>query len=77
MPLYLVEVTANVLVDAKNEDAAIGQALYEAEEDILKEENCIATKVTSENEIPKIWRNCIPWGNKKDQTCEEILRQNK
>jgi hypothetical protein len=76
MPLYFVRVSAEVIVDASDEAAAIDAAMYEAKADVMTPENCTAAKLTDASQIPSVWKGCIPWGNKKDQTVEQVCMAN-
>jgi hypothetical protein len=69
-------VSAELIVDAVDEDAAIETAMYEARDDVMKPENCTAAKLTDASQIPSVWKGCIPWGNKKEQTVEQVCMAN-
>lgn len=78
MELFSVTVKAEVLIIANSFDEAMGNALYEAEQnpvDVGLKATAIRT-VERLEDVPVDWRNSIAYGtNPQEQTCEEYLNK--
>jgi hypothetical protein len=75
MPLFKVHVTTEVIVQAKDEDAAV-QWLSETQEWVDPGDfDMDAREVKTLLDIPHAWRDALPWGDCKDDrdTCEKLL----
>ena len=70
--VYLVEVSVEVPVVAKNETDARTIALFNAENEIKSSGTAVVKHITK-IDSPDGFRGTIPWGDVKERTVEEIL----
>lgn len=73
--LYVVAVEYETVVYASSERAAQQMALDNADSYIHSDNFVLnAYELTSSSDIPSSWHGCIPLGEKKDRTVEQVLR---
>lgn len=83
MKLYKAKINTEILFTRNNnEDFDNRETLewFQAELESGGEIKFSYTEITKEEDIPKDWRNCIPWGNNDfhlaGTTCLNFIRQN-
>jgi hypothetical protein len=83
--LYKVTVVCDILVMAKDSKDAVSVAYQVAEDEIGNvfdstqgpEESITVERMIHANDLPKPWQNSIPWGSTTDETCAEIMMQDR
>ena len=83
--LYKVTVVCDILVMAKSQQDAVDVAYQVAEDEIGNvfdsekdiEESITVERIMHANDLPKPWQNSVPWGSDTDQTCAEIMMQDR
>jgi hypothetical protein len=75
MKLYRVTAEFEFFVMAEDESDAVRVAASNGSEAFSDtfDIDYVTSQVTELREVPKYWRNCYPYGDGPDVTCEQIL----
>ena len=73
--LYCITIKYTVMVLADNKEKAEELGSWHATDDYNEPDFASVRKVKKLDDIPQIWRDCIPYGGDEDSTCEEIIKE--
>ena len=74
--LHVVTIYYRTVVYAETSAEAEREAIAQAGEDAYTIHNAAqhCDAIVSGGDIPRDWCGCIPWGDSRERTCEQILR---